>query len=352
MCNIANFWAANGKEVTLITLESETTDFYTLSSEVNRVALGLAGHSPRLWDALWNNLHRLKGLRQAIRASRADAVISFIDSMNISTLLASIGLNVPVIVSERNDPRQYHVGWVRSTLRRLLYPRASAVVVQTDRVRRWAQEFVRGEAVYSIPNPVTLPVRELDESVGPLDASHNIVAMGRLAPQKGFDLLIRAFAQCAMKYPGLSLVILGEGEGREDLVRLAKGLGIANRVSMPGTIKDPTKLLRQADLFVLSSRFEGFPNALLEAMASGLPVVSFDCPTGPREIIRDGVDGILVPPEDVEALAAAVDRLMSDEAERRRLALRAAEVTERFELEKVMAMWEAVLAEVFERRKP
>jgi len=115
---------------------------------------------------------------------------------------------------------------------------------------------------------------------------------------------------------------------------------------MPGTIRNPGAVLRKADFFVMSSRFEGLPLALLEALACGLPAVSFDCPTGPREIIRDGIDGLLVPPENVDALAAAMDRLISNPLERQRMAERAPEVLERFGVDIVMAKWDALIKQI------
>src|SRR5215212_7740439 len=150
MSTMANYWAAGGrKEVTLITLDAESADFYALHPEVRRIALGLIASSRHPWEALRNNLRRLKRLRQEIRASEPDVVISFIDWMNVLTLLASSGLNKPVIVSMRIDPRQHHIGRIWSMLRRLLYPRASAVVVQSDEVRRWTQRFVRKELIHT-----------------------------------------------------------------------------------------------------------------------------------------------------------------------------------------------------------
>jgi GalNAc-alpha-(1->4)-GalNAc-alpha-(1->3)-diNAcBac-PP-undecaprenol alpha-1,4-N-acetyl-D-galactosaminyltransferase len=139
------------------------------------------------------------------------------------------------------------------------------------------------------------------------------------------------------------LSILGDGPERASLEALASRLGISSRTRFLGWVRDPGTVLSRGDLFVLSSRYEGFPNALLEAMSCGLPAVSFDCPSGPREIIRDGVDGILVPPQDVDSLSAAMDRLMSSPAERQVLASRAAEVNERFGLERVAKIWEDVI---------
>ena len=167
--------------------------------------------------------------------------------------------------------------------------------------------------------------------------------MGRMGFEKGFDLLLRAFALCAEEFPDWTLRLVGQGAEQQRLRNLAEQLGIQHAVRFEPVTKEPERVLRESDLFVLSSRIEGFPMMLLEAMACGLPVVSFDCMSGPREMIRHGMNGLLVPPEDVGALANAMQMLMGNEHERERLAARAREVIERFSLPSVMRMWNEVL---------
>jgi len=172
--------------------------------------------------------------------------------------------------------------------------------------------------------------------------------MGRLDHQKGFDLLIRAFAGLKENQRDWTVLILGEGPARIELEALRSNLRLDNRILMPGRIKNVHEVLQQADLFVMPSRYEGFPNALCEAMACGLPVICTDCPSGPREIIRHGIDGLLVANENIEALTSTMDQLMGSEAERNHLASRAPEVKQRFSLESVMQMWEESLKELSE----
>lgn len=346
MAIMANYWAEHGREVTLITLASRTHDFYPLHHGVHRIALGLTGTSSHIASAAWHNLRRLQRLRQEIRASQPDVVLSFIDQANVLTLAGSLGLRIPVVVSERIDPRYHDIGSIWAWLRRLLYPQADALVVQTDGVRGWAERIVKSHAVHVIPNAAPGLVVRHHDGLDLKPTGRTIVAMGRFAPQKGFDILLKAFARCARKHSDWSLVILGEGEERGRLEALVSKLGLKDRVNMPGQVKDPFEILCGADLFVLSSRYEGFPNALMEAMAYGRAVISTDCPSGPREIIRDGVDGMLVMPDNVDALAAAMDRLMADQVARQGLGKRAMEVAERFSTEKVMKIWDELFVSI------
>jgi glycosyltransferase involved in cell wall biosynthesis len=150
-----------------------------------------------------------------------------------------------------------------------------------------------------IANPVDLtPPRRR------LTGTGRLVAVGRLVHQKGFDLLLRAFARIAPEHPQWTLTIWGEGDRRRQLEALCTELGLLEQVALPGLTERPGQWLEDAEVFVLSSRFESFGNVITEAMVAGLPVVAFDCPWGPGEILRDGEDGLLVPPEDVGALAA------------------------------------------------
>lgn len=341
---IVNGWVEAGDRVTLVTLESVDKDFYRLDPRVERVSLNATGRSRSGVAFIANNWRRVKMLRSTLRAADFDVIVSFIDKTNVLTLLGTLGLGLPVIVSEHIDPRRHSVGLLTAILRRMLYPLARAVIVLTPGIAEWARLVAREEAIRVIPNPIA--EQFLDNEAAVRDCvSHAVVGMGRLLPQKGFDRLLAAFAKCAEKHSEWTLRIVGEGTERERLLESALELGIGHRVRLDSVTSNPEKVFRDSDIFVLSSRYEGLPMVLLEAMACGLPVISFDCASGPKEIIRDGVDGILVPPDDVVALAGAMDRLMSDPEERRRLAARAPEVRTRFGIRQVMAMWNEVLAE-------
>ena len=196
-----------------------------------------------------------------------------------------------------------------------------------------------GPPVLAIPNAVP------DVPLGPGDpGAHKLIAAGRLTRQKGFDLLLAAFAAVAAKHPDWTLDIFGKGPQRERLEQSVVDLGLGGQVRINAPTDRLGERMRNASVFVLSSRFEGFPLVLLEAMAAGLAVVSFDCPTGPGEILTDGTSGLLVPAEDVPALAAALDRIMVDESLRRRLAAAAPAAVLPYSQQRVGRRWDELLA--------
>lgn len=340
MSVMANYWAEQGDDITLITLSPQSMDWYKLHARVKRVGLGALSSSAHSIQAIRDNVERIIRLRGALRDAHPDVVISFLDTTNVLTLMATRGLGIPVVVSERVDPSQCRIGLAWSILRYMFYPQAQAVVVQSCAIYDWVSKLPGVKTTCIIPNSVS-PINNGSEPASRWHASpYAIVAMGRLVPQKGFDILLDAFGRQAAKHPDWSLVILGEGPERARLQTLAANLHITDRVHLFGQVREPASILKGADLFVLSSRYEGFPNALVEAMACQLPVVSTDCSGGgPREIIRDGIDGILVPSEDAAALADAMDRLMMNQEERQRLGTRAGEVVERFSTNRVMKLW-------------
>jgi glycosyltransferase involved in cell wall biosynthesis len=344
-----------GHEVAVVTLYPAEHDFFNLPDDVRRLALDIAADSPTIIHALRNNLQRLRRLRRAVRSTRPDVVVSHLNQVNVLTLLALFGTDHPVIAVEHVNPAANTGGKVWEALRRLTYPQAAQVVCVSRGIAdcfSWIPE-QRRRVIY---NPLPPHLAEVRRNASAPGSSHRngqrrLVAMGRLIQRKGFDLLLSAFHAVSEQHPDWHLVIMGEGEMRPTLERQRDELGLAARVSFLGLVDQPFPLLKSSDLFVLPSRSEGFPYALLEAMSCGLPVISTDCPSGPREIIRDGVDGILVPNGDAAALASALGRLMGDEGERTRLAGRAPEVGERFGMEKTMRAWEELLTEAVNGRR-
>ncbi len=340
---MANYWVGVDNSITLITIDSKENDFYVLDARISRIGLDLMRNSSSHWDAIKNNYTRLKRLRKAIKQSRANVVISFIDNMNIMTLLAVMGMRINVVISERNDPRQYSIGYVWDRLRLWIYPKADAIVVQTIQVKNWAEEKALNNRIEIVPNPV-LPVAVEKDAKNPYRLNRPfVVSMGRLVPQKGFDQLIEAFAR--IHDDRWSLVIIGEGPERKNLEFLIKQLNLENRIYLTGRISEPNSILKQAELFVLSSKYEGFPNALLESMSCGLAVISFDCPSGPGEIIKHRENGMLVPPMDFEGLSVAMNELICDKSLRKKLGIRARDVTEEYSVKKVMGLWDRLLDE-------
>ncbi|MFT0533626.1 glycosyltransferase family 4 protein [Castellaniella hirudinis] len=343
--DMAAYWQARGCQVCLVTQTDAGQDAYPVPEGVRRHALGLAGDSRGPWMALWGNLRRFLALRRLLRRQRPAVVLGMMTRGSVLSVLAARGLPCRVIATEHTHPpiQALPPAWQR--LRRWAYPRAHAVIALTQGSAQWLDAHVPGVRAQVIPNAVHWPPADEAPRVEPArpPGRKRLLAVGRLHPVKGFDCLLHAFAQLADFCPDWDLTILGEGPERAALEALRDTLGLRARVSLPGRVGNMGAWYAAADLYVLSSRAEGLSNTLLEAMAGGLPCVAFDCDTGPREIIRDGIDGVLVRPvQDADALAGHLAALMTDPALRAQYADRALDVRDRFGTARIMALWQQI----------
>ncbi|MGE4554458.1 MAG: glycosyltransferase, partial [Desulfovibrionaceae bacterium] len=273
MAWLAGALAGRGHAVQLCTFAPPgQAPFFPVPPSVHMTPLDLTAPSGNPASAVRANLRRIRALRGAVFGFRSDVAVSFIDQMNVLCLLA-LSRRLPVVVSERITPARHHIGRLWSGLRRLTYPSARALVVQTADVASFFPPRVRRRCAM-IPNPV-LPPPPPNPAAPPAPRlpSPCVVGLGRLHPQKGFDLLLRAFARCRQAHPAWSLRIFGEGPQRPELEALAAELGLPAAEVFPGPVSDVPGILEQTDVFVLPSRFEGFPNALCQAMAQGVAVV-------------------------------------------------------------------------------
>lgn len=285
-------------------------------------------------------------LRGVFREGRPDVVVSFIEVANVHALWASRGLDMPVVVAERTHPPSHRVRWLERWLRRRLYPRAACVVVQTRETADWVRTEGLARRVEVIPNAVAAPADRTATPALDLPDGPVLLSVGRLDRCKRFDLVIDAFAELSSHHPEWRLVILGDGPERETLEARVARHGMGGKILLPGTVDDAGAVLARSELFVLASDYEGFPNSLCEAMAHGLAAVSTDCPVGPREIVRDGVDGVLVPPGERAALANALGHLMGDAGTRRRLGRAATAIVRRLSSTRVVDRWDELVSDI------
>jgi glycosyltransferase involved in cell wall biosynthesis len=355
----ANALVERGIEVHIIKVFSQPADAYAVDPRVNRANLGapislikrqradlLASLArwlvtyeffmrPARFIAFGLELRsRSRALRRRLRLIAPDAVLSFLTQTNLLTLIAARGLPTRVVVSERNDLNKQHHNLRVVLLRNLLYPRADVVTANSAGAVESLAHFVPREKLALLPNPLSLS----DSGEAVSFSTPTFVTVTRCVEQKGLDVLLKAAALAFPSLPGWRLAIIGDGPLREELEALARELGIASRVDWLGYRDDPVPYLRAAKFFVLTSRFEGTPNALLEAMACGLASVVSDGSPGPLELIGSEA-GLVVPVEDAEATGAAIARLGNDQELRERLGEAAIRRTSIYQVDEAMNVW-------------
>ena len=345
--SLANRWAEEGREVVILTLTSDREDFYELGEGVRRVRLAVANRKARNpFAKLWVRIARVRAVRHALEEIAPDFVIAYMADCNRVLALARPARPVVCVGTQHTYAPHTKERFTKTLSKKINYPKLDAVVALTDDMAKYLREDLGLRRVPVVPNPLLWPMPKSEPILSPLTAidpeTKTILAVGRLVPVKGFDLLIEAFARIHARLPGWNLVIVGEGPERVALEALVRRAGLEGRIRLPGRAGNVAEWYAAADVFALSSRREGFPMTLVEAMGAGLPCVAANCKTGPSSLIRDGESGLLVAPDDPDALAAGLLRLADDEPLRKRLGSAAESVRETLSPGAVVRLWDAV----------
>ena len=387
---LANEWSRRGRKVSVVTLH-DNRRFYTLDPAVHHVVVEhgasrlshllrklkyLLGQlkvakpffirllGPALFNFIFEIAHRAfiavyltfetLGLRRALRRIDSGVVVSFGTAVNVITLKACRGLGRRVIISERNDPGRLIRLW--ENLWRHYYPLADLVTANTRSALSDMRGFVGERKLAFVPNPLQLPngngngKRNGNGHHGNGHPANEttatapfVLTVGRLVEDKAQDVLLDAFAQAGEDFKNWRLAIVGDGRLAGTLRAQAETLGINERVDWHGIVRDPYHFYRTAHVFALPSRVEGTPNALLEAMSCGLPVVVSDGAPGPLELVEDEITGLIVPVNDPAKLAAAFRRLANDRELRERLGAAARERVTEYSLPHALVTWESIV---------
>ena len=345
---LCDHWSKNGYDITLVvTFTGEKNLHYQVNKDVTLKYLTNSPFFPK--NKVINLIWKLFDLRKLIKDINPDVIISFLTRVNVGSALSTIGIKSSLIICERTWTPFATLSKNFYWMYRLLFRGVSKIIVQTEESKVWLSQNFPSSEVAVIPNPVVYPLPLHNErSVNPdnfiLQPKKIILASGRLHRFKQFDLLIRAFSKIKDKFPDWDLVILGDGEEKAALSRILLDLSLGDRVHLLGSVGNIADWYKRADLFVLSSMAEGFPNVLLEAMTYGVPSISFDCDTGPRDMIRDGVNGILVDPKEKESgIVNALNMMINDEKLRLDIANNSVLLRDKYSVSNIMKKWDNVL---------
>lgn len=298
---LANEMVGRGDQVEIICLKFN--DIYYQTDPRVKVTLAMQQTKNRLTELFW--------LRKYIKKQNPDVVIPFTEGVYCFTILSLLGTGIPIIASERLDPAA--MSPTRKFLKRQLLPYADWLVVQTQSIKDYFPKKIQKKTSI-IYNPVVTDVfREIDngqlkiENEGKLN---RIISVGRLYPQKNQEMMIRAFAKVADKFPDWQLVIFGEGPLRAELEFLVSSFKLQDRVLLPGRTEHVIEELRKSKIFCMSSDYEGMSNSMIEAVCVGLPIATTDV-SGVKELVENGVNGVIIPCGDVDKLSTTFSDLMN-----------------------------------------
>ena len=348
MAMLANYFADNGRDVTVISSiphKESDQDVYTLNENIQRIHIPYWNIKLPVWenDYIFHPFH-LRKLKKTIEQAGNKIVIPFMEKSVVPVLKVLDCCRYRVIGNLHCHPAWLNPGPVKRYLWKKYYKRAHTIVGLSQ---SWVNDFIPGTLVEEKYTVIPNFTYAVDMSLKPnreIDLPENFIcATGRLHPQKGFDMLIPVFMRINKDYPDLHLVIFGEGEERENLEYLIKTLNLQDRVHLVGFVANPHLYIKKARMFVLSSRHEGMPVALIEMLSIGMPVVSFDCPTGPRDLITNGVNGLLVRKENSDDLERAIRELLANPEKARKLGEVAKEVPSTHSQAVAFARWEALI---------
>lgn len=328
--NLSNTFSMYGHNVIIITTVRHEKD-YSINDGIkrfvlNEMELGKMG--------LFNKILRFRRLRSICKTEKVNVLIAFLGGAISYSVLAGIGLKTKVVVSERNSPDFSYKTWMSQFFAKLFYLMSNGAVFQTVDAQKWYPLNVQRKSVI-IPNPV----KEVFYTTTYNPIQRYLVSVGRLTEQKNYELLIRAFSRVIKVYPDVQLHIYGDGHLKSVLQQLIDGLNLTENVVLEGRIDDLSQKLSQAHIFVMSSDVEGMPNALMEAMAMGVPAISTDCPCGgPRMLLSDN-RGILVPVKDEMKLADAIIKLLENDELCENLSIEAKSYMNNFRQETIALSW-------------
>lgn len=328
---------SEANNVILVTLASFEKDFYPLPCHITRIGLGLSTNSRTFLHAIIANIKRIIALRKIIRKHKPTVIISFLESTNVLSILARVATNTRLIVCVRADPKKQAFNKYWRMAQKILYKFSDKVTTNNREVENWLQKYVPKNKVVYIPNPIKiLPQKKTNRQ-------KQILFVGRLHAEKGCDLLIKAFSHTALPHKGWQLIFVGSGPEKDSLKELIKNLTLESSVLLLGEKTRVADFYLAAEIFVMPSRHEGMPNALLEAMSFGLPVIVSNSSASLLEYVTPEYNGLVFNNENIEELAKSLEMLAFDNRLRKTLGENAANKLKQNDFRAVVAQWQMIL---------